>query len=83
MCKNNGYKDSYANMNLLCVECTPQEYCDGSINDKATGKWHDIFPKRHWSVYGNQENILSMCDKQQGDFVNAVEYFKKGSEELL
>ena len=33
----------------LCSECTPLFYSDGSSTDG--GKWHDLFPKEHWSVH--------------------------------
>ena len=73
--KSGSFKDDYANKNALCVECTPGEYNDGSVNKEA-GKWHNIFPKKHWSEYGNQEKLIADCLKNQGNMINAVEYFK-------
>ena len=69
------FADDFANKNLLCVECTPSVYIDGSVNARA-GKWHNRFPKRHWSALG-KEFILSECHKDIGNYVNAVEFFQK------
>lgn len=78
--KMNSYKDTYANEHLLCVECTPQEYKDGSINQEK-GKWHNIFPKTHWSQIGSPDKLINECLKAQGNYVNAVEYFRNFSIE--
>jgi len=69
----NFYADDYANNHKLCVECTPKEYSDGSINEDA-GKWHNHFPKRHWTALG-KEKILKLWAQKQGDVINAPEYF--------
>lgn len=69
------YKDEYANKHVLCVECTPREYYDGSINEE-TGKWHNQFKKRHWSDCGTKEELIEECKKSRGNFVNAIEYFE-------
>jgi len=74
--KQNAYKDKYANEQLLCVECTPTEFVDGTKNNQA-GKWHNKFPKLHWSRVNTKEDILYFCGKNTGSFVNAVEYFKE------
>lgn len=68
------FKDNYYNTHHVCVECIPSEYEDGSKNSKA-GKWHDRFPKEHWSVYGSKEDILAICNENKGKFINAFEYF--------
>lgn len=68
------YKDEYANTHSLCIECTPVEYSDGSINRKA-GKWHDMFEKKHWSQYGIKEELIAECKKNKGNFMNAIKYF--------
>jgi hypothetical protein len=73
--KRNYYKDEYANNHILCVECTPSEFKDGSINTEV-GKWHNQFPKEHWSKYGTKEELIAECMKGQGNVVNAIEYFK-------
>lgn len=77
--KYNCYKDEYANTHALCVECTPTEFNDGSLVDKA-GKWHNKFKKKHWSEYGTKEELIAMCIKDQGSYDNAVEYFKEHGE---
>lgn len=68
------FKDEYSNTHHLCSECTPVEYYDGSANTRA-GKWHNVFPKKHWSEYGTKEYLLEQCNKHEGNFVNANEYF--------
>ena len=40
-----------------------------------TGKWHDKFPRRHWSYFGI-EKILSEQEKQNGNCINAIEHFE-------
>jgi hypothetical protein len=70
----NLYKDPRGNTKILCAECTPMEYVDGTIN-KETGKWHNKFPKQHWLEVGTVEEIIAECNKNQGDYVNAVDYF--------
>lgn len=72
------FKDEYANNNVLCVECTPTEYSDGSINTEK-GKWHNKFPKRHWSEFGSKEEVIDHCIEGNGNVVNAVEYFKNNN----
>lgn len=39
----------------LCSECTPLEYSDGS--KAGNGKWHNKFPKEHWSKHYNEKPI--------------------------
>lgn len=73
----NLFEDEYSNTHLLCVECTPSKFKDGSINREA-GKWHNEFPKRHWSEIG-KETLIEICEKDEGDYVNAREYFKSKS----
>lgn len=81
------YKDKEANEHLLCVECTPNEFSDGSKNEEA-GKWHNQFKKKHWSDYGTMEEIIEVADKEKGSLTNAREYFKrirlsKSAEDVL
>ena len=63
----------------LCQECTPRTYSDGTkVYDDCwgrTGKWHNKFPKKHWSEYGTKKEIL----KDKG-FVGAKEYFENHKE---
>lgn len=40
------FKDASKNGKVLCSECTPSEYADGTKTGK--GKWHGLFPKRKW-----------------------------------
>jgi len=68
------FKDEYANTHVLCVECTPAEYSDGSIKREA-GKWHNMFLKKHWSEYGTKEKLIADCKRNNGSVVNAIEYF--------
>lgn len=75
----NFYKDEYANNHALCVECTPKEFNDGSINETA-GKWHNRFPKEHWSKHGTKAELIVEAQKRQGLYTNAVEYFQKLEE---
>ena len=72
--KMNLFKDEYSNTHVLCVECTPKEFKDGSKNTEA-GKWHNKFPKKHWSELG-KDYILSAANAMNGNYVNAEEYFK-------
>jgi hypothetical protein len=76
----NSFSDEYSNTHLLCCECTPNTFVDGSKNTEA-GKWHNRFPKRHWSKIGSKSMIIAESKKDQGSFVNAVEYFKNHPEE--
>ena len=76
--KQNCYKEEYANTHELCVECTPKEYDDGSVNEEH-GEWHNKFPKRHWSEYGSKEKVIEECKKNNGNLVNAIEYFKENN----
>ena len=39
------FKDSSKNGKVLCSECAPAEFEDGSINPNW-GKWHNKFEKR-------------------------------------
>lgn len=39
------FKDSSKNGKVLCSECAPSEFEDGSINSNW-GKWHNQFEKR-------------------------------------
>ena len=64
-------ENSWADKLVLCVECKPKEYSDGSIDDNA-GKWHNEFKKRPWEFYGNKEELL----KEVG-FVHVKEYFER------
>lgn len=72
--KLNLFADEYSNTHLLCVECTPQKFSDGSINHEA-GIWHNHFPKKHWSDIGKQQ-ILNASD-DLGSYTNAKDYFDK------
>lgn len=74
--KHNYFNDEFANNNPLCVECTPTEYSDGSKNREA-GKWHNRFPKKHWSEYRSREETIEECKRGQGNVVNAIDYFEK------
>jgi hypothetical protein len=76
----NCYKDDYYNKNIVCTECTPSEYDDGSLN-KDAGKWHNKFSKNHWSKIGSKEKIIKICKENQGNYVNAEEYFKNHNME--
>lgn len=67
------FQEDYANIKYLCVECVPIKFEDGSINEKA-GRWHNRFPKRHWSEIG-KDTILKIAEKDTGDYINAEEYF--------
>lgn len=40
------FKDVNKNGKVLCSECTPVNYSDGTETGK--GKWHGRFPKRLW-----------------------------------
>lgn len=48
---------------VLCSEC----------NGKL---WHNKFDKKHWSTYGTKEELIAESKKKQGNYDNAVEYFK-------
>ncbi len=40
-----------------------------------TGKWHDMFEKKHWSEYGTQK-LLELESKNDGSMINATSYLK-------
>jgi len=73
--KLNDFADEYSNTHVLCAECTPAEYADGTPTE-TRGKWHDMFPKTHWSKIGEKE-IMQLYRKKQGNYVNAEKYFKE------
>jgi len=75
LAKSNFFKDQYANEHFLCLECTPKEFASGQIYTDA-GKWHNRFPKRHWSEYGTQEELIAKAIKNELVYVNAVEFFQ-------
>lgn len=75
--KKKYFDDEYANNNELCVECTPEKFDDGSKT--GGGKWHNKFAKEHWSKRGTVEEIITICKKNQGNYVNAIEYFKENN----
>lgn len=40
-----------------------------------TGKWHDRFPRKHWSTYSIDE-LLKLQKKEQGDVINARQHLR-------
>ena len=46
----------------MCSECN-------------TGKWHDEFPKQHWTDYGI-EKLLELEARNDGSMINATEYLR-------
>jgi len=73
-CKINSFDDDYFNKHLACSECVPPKYADGG--NSHGGVWHNKFPKRYWTKIGSKESIIAMAKKGQGNYVNAIEYFK-------
>lgn len=78
---NNNYwcrnmKGIWTDKRALCQECTPTTYADGTPVGidcwGKTGVWHNYFPKRHWSEYGTEQELL-----KKTDIINAQEYFDK------
>ena len=65
--------DEYENWHYLCSECYSGKFSDGSCKDKSG--WHDRFEKRHWSEVGSKEELIRICDRGDGSFVNAREFF--------
>lgn len=59
--------------------CVPKKFKNGRVNEKA-GKWHNHFPKKHWTEIATKEEIIAICKKGQGSYVNAMEYFKRRIE---
>lgn len=78
MSKLNLFSEDYANKEVLCIECTPKVFSDGSLNDGA-GEWHNMFPKKHWSEYGTKEKLINDYKRKDGSIVNAIEYFKNNN----
>ena len=70
----NNFKDDYYNKHLVCEECMPIEYINGEPTG-CSGEWHNRFDKRHWTDIGDIAKILEICDKGNGSYVNAREYF--------
>lgn len=50
------------NKPVLCSKC-------------STGKWHDRFPRQHWSSVGIDE-LLRAQKRNQGDFINARSHLR-------
>lgn len=46
----------------MCSECN-------------TGKWHNEFPKQHWTDYGI-DKLLELEARQDGSMINASEYLR-------
>ena len=74
------YLDPYANKTILCIECTPKFYYDGSINHDS-GKWHNRFEKMHWSLYG-RDVLMELYHRKHGDMVNALDFFSKYDKQV-
>lgn len=83
---NNSYwsrngKDMYNDNRALCQQHSPTHYADGTpCTDKIwgpRGKWHNEFPKTHWSEYLDITKILDKDSIKHGNLVNAVDYFNK------
>lgn len=68
----------YYNEHICCSDC-----CKGVAFDDHSGViskgWHNYFEKEHWSKLG-KDKILVLEAKDQGDFVNATEYFESIGE---
>ena len=67
--KLNIFSEEYYNTHLVCTSCAPKE--------KEFGEWNNKFRKRHWSECGTKEKLIAMCKENNGNLVNAIEYFKK------
>ena len=73
------FVDDFFNNHFACVACCPQERLDNgepSI-DERLGKWHNNFPREHWSHYGKKEKILKDHERSNFSFENAIDYFEK------
>lgn len=75
VCHNNGYADENANKELLCVECTPVFFKDGSGG--KGGVWHNSFKKRHWSELGKEKILSIASERNVGNLINAKDYFER------
>lgn len=51
---------------ILCQQCN-------------LGSWHNMFPKKHWSKFGNPEELVKMFEQDKGSFSNAKQYFKSNN----
>lgn len=71
----NSFKEDFDNKNFLCAECTPSKYKSGSTS--KGGKWHHRFKKEHWSSIGTKEEVIEICKKNNGNLINAIEFFKQ------
>jgi hypothetical protein len=81
--KLNLFKDEYSNNNVLCTECAPSIFSDNSKNREA-GKWHNRFPKKHWSTYGTKEELLKEFEEDPNNsLINVNEYFKNYKEKEM
>lgn len=70
------FDDEDANIKLLCFNCTPKVYHDGSI--KSDNGVH-LDTRRHWSDIG-KEQILASAEASMGNFTNAKEFFSNLKE---
>lgn len=62
-----GYWDNVRNKEpKMCSECN-------------TGKWHNEFPKEHWTDYG-VDKLLRYEARKDGSMINATEYLKSIGE---
>lgn len=41
----------------------------------STGKWHDMFPRTHWSKVGI-DKLLKAQKRNQGDYINARNHLR-------
>lgn len=55
---------------------------DPKCSECNTGKWHGQFPKKNWSEYGTEEDLLRMEALRNGSHINATKYFSKLENEI-
>lgn len=72
LCERCGAIENTATSNywMQCLEKTPH------ICSKCeTGKWHDKFPRQHWSIYSLSE-LLALQKENKGDVINARNHLR-------
>lgn len=54
--------DTMENRQPVCSKC-------------SSGKWHNMFPREHWSTVGISK-ILELQKRNQGDFINGRNHLR-------
>lgn len=56
------------------IKNEPKQYSECNF-----GKWHNKFPKKHWTDYGVEE-LLELEKRKDGSMINATKFLKSIGE---